>query len=93
MHAGFYPAIECLAALATAVLLLYGGFRVSEDTLTVGVVVAFLLYVVRIFRTIQDLTEKNEILLSAMASCERIFGMLDTPTHEEAAGKPAGSAS
>ena len=93
VHACFYPAIECLAALAIGVLLLYGGFRVSEDTLTVGVVVAFLLYVVRIFRTIQDLTEKNEILQSAMASCERIFGMLDTPTHEEAAGKTSGSAS
>ena len=93
VHACFYPAIECLAALATGVLLLYGGFRVSEDTLTVGVVVAILLYVVRIFQTIQDLTEKNDLLQSAIASCERIFGMLDTPTHEEAAGKPAGSAS
>ena len=93
MHACFYPAMEWLAALATGVLLLYGGFRVSEDTLTVGVVVAFLLYVVRIFQTIQDLTEKNDLLQSAMASCERIFGMLDTPTHEVVVGKPAGSAS
>ena len=92
VHACFYPSIEWLGALATGVLLLYGGYRVSEGAMTVGVVVAFLLYVVRIFRTIQDLSEKNDILQSAMASCERIFGMLDTPPQEEAAGKTTGPA-
>lgn len=93
VRACFYPAIEWLAALTTGVLLLYGGYRVSAGSLTVGVVVAFLLYLARIFRTFQDLSEKNDILQSAMASCERIFGLLDTPPQEEAAGKSTGSAS
>lgn len=92
-RACFYPAIEWLAALASGVLLLYGGYRVSEGALTVGVVIAFLLYVVRIFWTIQNLTEKNDILQSAMASCEHIFGLLDTPPQQEAAGKTTGPAS
>ena len=92
-HAWFYPTIEWLGALATGVLLLYGGYRVSEGLVTVGVVVAFLQYGTRVFRPIQDLSEKYNILQSAMASCERIFGLLDTPPQEEAASEVTGLAS
>ena len=92
-HAWFYPAIEWLGALGTGLLLLYGGYRVSEGLLTVGVVVAFLQYGTRVFRPIQDLSEKYNILQSAMASCERIFGLLDTPPQEEAASEVTGLAS
>jgi ATP-binding cassette subfamily B protein len=83
-HSYFYPIIEWLGVLGTAILLLYGGYLVTEGSLTVGVVVAFLQYGTRVFRPIQDLSEKYNILQSAMASCERIFGLLDTKSQEEA---------
>jgi ATP-binding cassette subfamily B protein len=75
----FYPAVEFLSMTALAGILTYGGFRISAGRLTLGVVVAFLQYGQRFFRPIQDLSEKYNILQSAMASAERIFKLLDTP--------------
>jgi ATP-binding cassette subfamily B protein len=76
-YALFWPLIEILAAVAVALVLWYGGMQVLEGTLTVGVVAAFLQYVRRFYRPIQDLSEKFNILQSAMASSERIFKLLD----------------
>ena len=78
-HALFYPAIELLGAMALVVLLVYGGYGILGGTLTIGVLVAFMQYSLRVFRPIQDLGEKYNILQSAMASAERIFKLLDTP--------------
>jgi len=78
-YAVFYPAIEIIAALATALILWFGGGRVIQDTLTLGTLVAFIQYAQRFFRPIQDLSEKFNILQGAMASSERIFQLLDTP--------------
>jgi ATP-binding cassette subfamily B multidrug efflux pump len=77
-YAIFYPAIELLAALATALILLYGGWRVLAGTLTLGALVAFIQYSERFWRPISDLSEKFNILQAAMASSERIFTLLDT---------------
>ena len=77
-YAVFYPAIEIIGALATALLIWFGGGRVIEDTLTLGTLVAFIQYSQRFFRPIQDLSEKFNILQGAMASSERIFQLLDT---------------
>jgi ATP-binding cassette subfamily B protein len=77
-HALFLPVIEVLTAVALALILWYGGGEVLEGTLTVGVIAAFLQYARRFFRPIQDLSEKYNILQGAMASSERIFGLLDT---------------
>ena len=74
----FYPVIEFLSMLALAGILTYGGFRVSAGRLTLGVIASFLQYGLRFFRPIQDLSEKYNILQSAMASSERIFKLLDT---------------
>ena len=76
-YALFWPIIEFVAAVAVALVLWYGGLNVLEGTLTVGVVTAFLQYVRRFYRPIQDLSEKFNILQSAMASSERIFKLLD----------------
>ena len=78
-YATFYPAIEFLSALATALIIWYGGGWSLEGTLTLGSLVAFLQYSQRFFRPISDLSEKFNILQAAMASSERIFGLLDTP--------------
>jgi ATP-binding cassette subfamily B multidrug efflux pump len=78
-YAVFYPAIEIIGALATAMLIWFGGGRVLDDTLTLGTLVAFIQYAQRFFRPIQDLSEKFNVLQGAMASSERIFQLLDTP--------------
>jgi ATP-binding cassette, subfamily B, multidrug efflux pump len=75
----FYPVVEFLGMLALAMLLAYGGFRIRGGFLTVGVLVAFFQYGQRFFRPIQDLSDKYNILQSAMAASERVFKLLDTP--------------
>ena len=77
--AGFIPVVEFLSMLALAMMLVYGGFRISEGALSVGILVAFFQYGMRFFRPIQDLSEKYNILQSAMAAAERVFKLLDTP--------------
>ncbi|HET9265566.1 MAG TPA: ABC transporter ATP-binding protein [Vicinamibacterales bacterium] len=77
-YAVFYPAIEIIGALASALIIWFGGLWTMQDTLTVGSLVAFLLYSQRFFRPISDMSEKFNILQAAMASSERIFKLLDT---------------
>ncbi|HET7274113.1 MAG TPA: ABC transporter ATP-binding protein, partial [Longimicrobiaceae bacterium] len=77
-YALFFPVIEVFTAIALALILWYGGGEVIQGSVTVGVIAAFLQYARRFFRPIQDLSEKYNILQGAMASSERIFGLLDT---------------
>ena len=77
-YAVFYPAIEVIGALSTAMIIWFGGQWVLEGTLTLGSFLAFLLYSQRFYRPISDLSEKFNILQAAMASSERIFKLLDT---------------
>ena len=77
-YAVFYPAIELLAAIATALILVYGGGEILAGGLTLGVLVAFIQYSERFWRPISDLSEKFNVLQAAMAASERIFGLLDT---------------
>lgn len=79
VFAVFRPVIEWFSSLALALVLAYGGFRVLEGVLPLGVLVAFVQYVQRFFRPIHELAEKFNIMQSAMASAERIFTVLDTP--------------
>jgi ATP-binding cassette subfamily B multidrug efflux pump len=74
----FYPVVEFLAMMALGLLLAYGGFRIRQGALTLGVLVAFFQYGLRFFRPIQDLSDKYNILQGAMAASERIFRLLDT---------------
>jgi ATP-binding cassette subfamily B protein len=78
-YAVFYPAVELVSALATALLIWVGGGWVMQDALTIGSLVAFVQYAQRFFRPITDLSEKFNILQGAMASSERVFALLDTP--------------
>jgi ATP-binding cassette, subfamily B, multidrug efflux pump len=93
-YACFYPAIEIVGALASALTIWYGGRWVLSGTLTLGSLVAFLLYSQRFFRPISDMSEKFNILQAAMASSERIFKLLDEPVtiqnpSTDTAGLPA----
>ncbi len=78
-HAIYYPVVEILSAIAIALVIWIGGHSVVSGVVTLGVLVAFMQYAQRFFRPIQDLSEKYNILQSAMASAERIFKLLDTP--------------
>ena len=79
IYAIFFPVVEVLTAVAMALLLWYGGLRVLEGTLTVGILAAFIQYTRRFFQPLQDLSEKFNLLQSAMASSERVFALLDEP--------------
>jgi ATP-binding cassette subfamily B protein len=87
-YAVFYPAIELVGALAASLIIWFGGGWVLDESLTLGVLVAFLLYAQRFFRPISDMSEKFNILQSAMASSERIFTLLDTPIKTQSPTKP-----
>ena len=76
-YALFFPIVELFTAIALGLIVWYGGLSILGGTTTVGVVAAFLLYARRFFRPIQDLSDKYNLLQAAMASSERIFGLLD----------------
>jgi ATP-binding cassette subfamily B protein len=87
-YAVFYPAIEAIAALASALIIWYGGANVMAGALTLGTLAAFLQYSQRFYRPISDMSEKFNILQSAMASSERIFKLLDEPVHIQDPARP-----
>jgi ATP-binding cassette subfamily B protein/subfamily B ATP-binding cassette protein MsbA len=73
----FRPSMDLIYSLALALLIWYGGAKVLGETLSFGVLFAFVNYIDSFFKPIMDLTEKFNILQSAMASSERIFLLLD----------------
>lgn len=75
----FYPTVEFLGVVAVGVILYLGGWMSLHGAVTVGTAIAFIQYSQRFFRPIQDLSDKYNILQSAMASSERIFKLLDHP--------------
>jgi ATP-binding cassette subfamily B protein len=78
-YALFYPAVEFLSFATIALIFWSGGNRILSGALTLGVLTEFTMYAQRFFRPIQDLSEKFNILQSAMAASERIFKLLDEP--------------
>jgi ATP-binding cassette, subfamily B, multidrug efflux pump len=90
VYAIFFPVIEILGAIAVALLLWYGGLRSLSGTLTVGTLAAFIQLTRRFFQPLQDLSEKFNIMQSAMASSERIFRLLDEPVTVADPARPAG---
>jgi ATP-binding cassette subfamily B multidrug efflux pump len=75
----FYPSVEFLSMGGIALLSWVGGRQAIRGALEIGVLVSFMIYAQRFFRPIQDLSEKFNILQSAMAASERIFKLLDEP--------------
>jgi ATP-binding cassette subfamily B multidrug efflux pump len=75
-----FPATEIMGALATTLVLGYGGYLIlhGRADLTIGELLAFLAYIRDFFRPLDDLSEKSNVLQAAMASGERVFGLMDT---------------
>ncbi len=88
IFAVFRPVIEFLFAIALSLLLWFGGGQYIRGVLEFGVLYAFISYIQMFFQPINDLTEKYNIMQSAMASSEKIFYLLDQkdtiPDPEEA---------
>ena len=75
----FTPVVDVLGALATAVVVYVGGRYVLGESITPGVLVAFVLYIDRFFEPIRDLSRRFDTLQSTMAGGERILELLNTP--------------
>ncbi|HEY3186316.1 MAG TPA: ABC transporter ATP-binding protein, partial [Solirubrobacteraceae bacterium] len=76
-EASLYASVEALGSAALALLLWYGARQIATEALTFGTLVAFIQYTNRFFLPIRDLGAKYTVMQSAMASSERIFGLLD----------------
>ncbi len=79
-YALFYPAVEVLSSIAIALIIWYGGGEAIQGAMTIGVLFAFIQYTEMFFRPIRDLSEKYNIMQTAMASSERIFKLFDNET-------------
>ncbi|MGH9737190.1 MAG: ABC transporter ATP-binding protein [Candidatus Acidiferrales bacterium] len=78
-YAYFMPGVEFLSMAGVALLYWVGGVRVIGGTIDIGILFAFMIYAQRFYRPIQDLSDKFNILQTAMAASERIFSLLDEP--------------
>lgn len=73
----FFPVVELIGAVSGALIIWYGGGDVVQGVLTIGILISFIQYSEMFFRPIRDLSEKYNIMQTAMASSERIFKLLD----------------
>lgn len=74
----FFPGVDFIGSLATALVVGVGGWLVLGDALTAGTLVAFVLYVERFFDPIRDLAQRYNTFQATMAASERIFSLVDT---------------
>lgn len=75
----FSPIVDVLGAIAIAVVVYLGGTAVMGESITAGVLIAFVLYIDRLFDPIRDLSRRFDTLQSTMAGGERILELLNTP--------------
>jgi ATP-binding cassette subfamily B protein len=88
----YFPGVELIASVTVALLLWRGGARMLSGAVTLGTLVAFLEYARRFFDPLKDMSDKYNILQTALAGCERIFGLLDaepSPEYLEEGTPPA----
>jgi ABC-type multidrug transport system fused ATPase/permease subunit len=77
LNAAYFPAVELLSAVATAVILLYGGNQVLDDAITIGVLASFVFYLQTFFDPIQQLSQLYTTYQAGMAALDKIFDLLD----------------
>ncbi|BAZ38341.1 ABC transporter [Calothrix sp. NIES-4101] len=78
--AAFLPTIDVLNTLSIAAIFAYGGYLVVTNTMTLGTVTAFLIYLQQFFQPLQILSQFYTQAQSAIAGLERIFLLLDEPS-------------
>jgi len=87
-YAIFYPGVELVSSIAIGLIIWYGGGEIVRSSLTIGVLFGFIQWNEQFFRPIRDLSEKYNIMQTAMASSERIFKLLDNKTFVKNPEKP-----
>jgi ATP-binding cassette subfamily B protein len=87
-YAVFYPAVEIIGAIGIGLIIWYGGGQVIQGIATIGTLVAFIQLARSFYEPISDISEKYNILQSAMASSERIFKLLDEPVTIKSPDRP-----
>ena len=87
-YAVFYPSVEIIGAVGIALIIWYGGGQVIQGVATIGTLVAFIQLARSFYEPISDISEKYNILQSAMASSERIFKLLDEPVTIKSPDRP-----
>jgi ATP-binding cassette subfamily B protein len=78
LNASYFPGVELLAAIGTAVILLYGGSQAIDETIKIGLIVAFVGYLQVFFEPIQQLSQLYTTYQQGMAALDKIFDLLDT---------------
>jgi ATP-binding cassette subfamily B protein len=78
LNASYFPAVEMLAAVGTAVILLYGGSQAIDGAIQIGIVVSFVGYLATFFEPIQELSQLYTTYQQGMAALDKIFDTLDT---------------
>jgi ATP-binding cassette subfamily B protein len=78
LNASYFPAVELLAAVGTAAILVYGGTQAIDDKIQIGVIVAFVGYLTTFFEPIQQLSQLYTTYQQGMAALDKIFDLLDT---------------
>jgi len=76
-YALFYPGVDLIGAIAVGLIIWYAGLESLGGSITIGTVMAFLQFNEMFWRPIRDLSEKYNIMQTAMASSERVFRLLD----------------
>ena len=78
LNASYFPAVELMAAIGTAAILLYGGNQAIDGAIQIGVIVAFVGYLATFFEPIQELSQLYTTYQQGMAALDKIFDLLDT---------------
>jgi ATP-binding cassette, subfamily B, bacterial len=78
LNAAYFPAVELLSAVGTAVIILYGGYQSLDNAIEIGVVVAFIGYLQTFFDPIQQISQLYTTYQQGMAALDKIFDLLDT---------------
>lgn len=79
-YAVFYPGVDLIGAIAVGLIIWYAGLDALGGSITIGTIMAFLQFNEMFWRPIRDLSEKYNIMQTAMASSERVFKLLDDHT-------------
>jgi ABC-type multidrug transport system fused ATPase/permease subunit len=78
LNASYFPAVELLAAIGTAVILLYGGSQAIDGAIQIGIIVSFVGYLATFFEPIQELSQLYTTYQQGMAALDKIFDLLET---------------
>ncbi len=78
-YAVFFPLVDFIGAVGIALIIWYGGYRVMGHALSLGALVAFIQYSGFLFQPIRDISDKYNVLQSAVVASHRIFQALDLP--------------